>query len=152
MNIKNINIEKDLDRVMEIWLNSNIDTHDFIEKIYWENNYHMVKEILPQADIKIYTEDDKILGFIGIVENYIAGIFVDKKHRSKGIGYKLLEDAKNRYDNLSLDVYEKNIKAINFYKKNNFIENSRKKDDNNEIEINMIWKKNKDGITDGNNI
>lgn len=134
--------EKDLDRILEIWLNSNMDAHDFIDKNYWENNYNMVREILPNADIKIYSENDIILGFIGIMDNYIAGIFIDKKYRSKGIGYKLLEDAKNRYNNLTLDVYDKNIDAINFYKRNNFIEISRKLDDeNNEVELKMEWKR-----------
>ena len=34
---------KDIDRIMEIWLESTIKAHDFIEKKYWEDNYNTVK-------------------------------------------------------------------------------------------------------------
>ena len=32
-----------LDEVMKIWLETNINTHDFIEKEYWINNFDLVK-------------------------------------------------------------------------------------------------------------
>lgn len=134
--------KNELKDVMEIWLSSNIDAHDFIDKNYWKDNYKMVEEILPEADIRVYKEDGKILGFMGISDNYIAGIFVDRKYRSKGIGYKLLEDAKSRYEILNLDVYEKNIGAVKFYKKNDFKEVSRELEEkNNEIELHMEWQR-----------
>ncbi|MDY4800994.1 MAG: hypothetical protein SO183_05075 [Fusobacterium mortiferum] len=74
---------KDLERVMEIWLESNIDAHSFIDKKYWEDNYEMVKEILPSAEIYLYEENKNILGFVGLMENYIAGIFVEKNFHSQ---------------------------------------------------------------------
>ena len=58
---------KDLERVMEIWLESNIDAHSFIDKKYWEDNYEMVKEILPSAEIYLYEENKNILGFVGLL-------------------------------------------------------------------------------------
>ena len=36
---------KDIDKVMEIWLKSTIKAHNFISKEYWENNYNTVKDI-----------------------------------------------------------------------------------------------------------
>lgn len=73
---------------------------------------------------------------------YIAGLFVDSDYRSLGIGFDLLEDAKNRYDCLYLDVYKKNIGAVQFYKRNGFEKVSSKIDDiNQEIECHMIWNK-----------
>lgn len=32
-----------LDEVMKIWLETNINTHDFIEKEYWINNFDLIK-------------------------------------------------------------------------------------------------------------
>ena len=31
--------EKDLHAVMELWLESNIEAHDFIDSRYWKENY-----------------------------------------------------------------------------------------------------------------
>ena len=85
--------------------------------------------------------DGKIQGFIGIVNEYIAGIFVDKNSRSHGIGTQLLNYVKQRYTKLSLEVYEKNTRAAAFYRKENFSVLSEAIDeDTGEKEYIMIWK------------
>lgn len=38
---------KDVDRIMEIWLEGNINTHSFIKQSYWKDNYKSVRAILP---------------------------------------------------------------------------------------------------------
>ena len=49
--------ENDLDAVAQIWLDTNIKAHNFISKEYWTDNYVMVKDILPQAEIYVYEDD-----------------------------------------------------------------------------------------------
>lgn len=70
--------ENDLSAVMQIWLDINIKAHSFISKHYWMDNYDMVKKILPQAEIYVYENNGtkEIEGFIGLTDNYIAGLFV----------------------------------------------------------------------------
>ena len=43
--------EHDLPSMMNIWLETNIKAHDFIPKEFWIDNYEMVKEILPKAEL-----------------------------------------------------------------------------------------------------
>ena len=64
--------ENDLFAVMQIWLDANIKAHSFIPKDYWTDNYAMVKEILPQAEIYVCEDSDtnQIDGFIGLTDNY----------------------------------------------------------------------------------
>ncbi|CUU49844.1 N-acetyltransferase [Clostridium beijerinckii] len=110
-----------LDKVMEIWIDTNIEAHDFIPKEYWKDNFELVKQMLPSADIYIFEENNIIKGFIGIVEqNYIAGLFVKKEYQREGVGKKLIEYCKSKYSNLTLHVFTKNMTAVNFYMKNNF--------------------------------
>ncbi|MDF2878563.1 MAG: acetyltransferase [Clostridia bacterium] len=45
---------KDLLQVMEIWLDTNTQAHDFISEDYWKNNFDFVKSMLPDADIYVY--------------------------------------------------------------------------------------------------
>ena len=107
-----------------------------------EGNYNYVKEILPNAEIYVYVLKENIVGFIGINENYIEGIFIDTNNQCKGIGTSLLNKVKENRDNLTLSVYKKNINAINFYKKNDFIITSENIDkDTAEIEYTMTWNK-----------
>lgn len=136
--------KNDLPAVMQIWLDTNIKAHDFIPKEYWESNYEIVKEILPDAEIYVHEDDtaDFIDGFIGLTDNYIAGIFVKEDKQSKGIGKQLLNYVKNIKPNISLSVYQKNTKAVRFYKREQFQIVSENVDDiTNEKEFIMEWDK-----------
>ena len=79
--------ESDLSAVMKIWLDTNIKSHNFVSKEYWTSNYEMVKEILPKSEIYVYEEDDTNLidGFIGLLDSYLAGLFVKNTAQLKGI-------------------------------------------------------------------
>lgn len=59
---------------MEIWLQTNVEAHDFIPESYWRKNYESVKGMLPDAQIFIYEDGNIIQGFVGLMKDYIAGI------------------------------------------------------------------------------
>ena len=106
--------KKDINAIMRIWKNENIRTHNFISKEYWENNYKYVKDILPDADIYVYILDEQIVGFVGLNNNYVEGIFVDVNNQHKGIGTALLDKIKEYKESLTLSVYKKHVNAIKF--------------------------------------
>lgn len=134
---------KDIDDVMNIWITENIIAHSFIPNEYWKNNFKYVKNILPNAEIYVYLEDNFILGFIGLNDNYIEGIFVDSKYQGKGIGTALLNKAKEIKQQLTLSVYKKNSRAIKFYQKNGFeITEENIDEENDEVEYIMSWRYN----------
>lgn len=105
---------KDVDLIMEIWLNENIRVHEFISKDYWLFNYKFVRDNLNNAKVYVYESSNKILGFIGHRDNYIEGIFVDVSVQSMGIGSKLLNNAKKLYDFLQYLFIRKIIKPLIF--------------------------------------
>ena len=87
----------DLDRILKIWLQANIQAHDFIDRSYWEENSGLVRQLLPQARVFVWEQGGEIQGFAGIVEENIEGIFVSEQYRSKGIGAARLQEAKRRF-------------------------------------------------------
>ena len=118
--IREFNIDE-LDTVMKIWLETNIQVHDFINQSYWQGNYEMVKEMLPASTIFVYEDSNTIQGFVGLKGSYIAGIFIDVNSQSKGIGKALLDYAKDIRSELSLQVYKKNVQAVKFYLREDFV-------------------------------
>ncbi|WP_432627119.1 N-acetyltransferase [Brotaphodocola sp.] len=110
----------DINAVVDIWLDVNQKAHDFISAQYWKNNYDLVKEILPQAEVYVYEDDQKIQGFIGVSGEYIEGLFVCDGMQSQGTGKRLLDFIKDRRTKLCLNVYQKNTRAIHFYKREGF--------------------------------
>lgn len=134
--------KNDLEPVMKIWLETNMEAHSFISQEYWRDNYAKVKEILPEAEIYVWEEKKQLLGFIGLMKNYIAGIFTLKAHQSQGIGKQLMDYVKKRYPALTLTVYQKNPRAIAFYQRENFIIQAESIDNHTkEKEFIMTWKK-----------
>ena len=43
--------DNDLDEIMEIWLCSNTEAHSFVPESYWKNNFPVVKESIPKAEV-----------------------------------------------------------------------------------------------------
>lgn len=116
--------------------------HEFISKEYWQYNFKYVKDIIPNSEIYVYEVENKIIAFIGLNNNYIEGIFVRKQFQLKGIGKQLINFVKNLKEELKLNVFQKNLNAINFYKNLGFKIIDESLDINtNEKEYLMNWKR-----------
>lgn len=132
----------DIDRVMDIWLYTNIKAHDFIPESYWHGKSETVRKMLPDAELFVYEENSEIQGFVGLMGDYIAGIFVDPNSQSKGIGKELLDFVKKTRPELSLQVYKKNTRAVRFYLREGFAVLNEQTDENTgETELVMRWTK-----------
>lgn len=131
----------DIPVVMEIWLETNIKVHDFISSEYWEKNYAAVGQMMQDAEIYVCEEHGEIEGFVGLTDNYVAGIFVKEKYQSEGIGKALLDYVKERKGELVLHVYEKNERAVKFYLREGFVKVKEQiEEENQEWEYEMRWR------------
>lgn len=139
--IRNLSV-KDIDSVMRLWLSANLQSHAFIHPDYWKNSYSEVERILPRAEVYVDEEYGQIRGFIGLTDKtYIAGLFVADSMRSKGIGKHLLDYVKQSRTQLSLQVYQKNVGAVKFYRREQFTLVSEQIDERTgETEFVMHWK------------
>ncbi len=135
--------DSDLFAVMQLWLETNVQAHSFIHPCYWSGHYDPVKTALPQAETYVYESEStrRIVGFIGLTDDYINGCFVKDSEQSKGIGKQLLDHAKSTRSSLTLKVYHKNTRAIRFYEREGFTVTGESTDGGtNEKELIMTWK------------
>lgn len=131
----------DVDRVMDLWLDTNLKAHNFVHAAYWRNNFELVKEMLPQAEVYVYEDAGEIQGFVGLSGEYIEGIFVADETQSQGIGKRLLDHMKAIKDTLRLNVYQKNTRAIRFYQREGFVIQHEGSDESTgEKEYTMLWR------------
>ena len=72
---------RDLDRIMEIWLEGKLTAHPFIKEEYWRQNFETVRSALPKAEVYVFEEEGEVQGFIGMDADYIAGLFVAEGRR-----------------------------------------------------------------------
>lgn len=135
---------RDLPEVLEIWMEGNMAAHHFIEEHYWTDCYEMVKDALPRAEVYVYEDEasNRIRGFIGLQDDYIAGLFVNEVSRSKGIGRMLLDHAKHKKAMLRLNVFCRNLRGVQFYLRQGFeIQGKATDDSTREEEFSMVWRK-----------
>lgn len=136
--------EADIDRVVNLWLATNIKAHYFIPDQYWKSHIDLVKEMLPQAEVYVYENDFQIEGFIGLDDEYVEGIFVCDERQSQGIGKLLLNFVKEKKTKLYLNVYQKNARAIHFYQREGFEIQSEGLDEvTGEKDYVMVWQSGK---------
>ncbi|WP_407731750.1 N-acetyltransferase [Pseudocitrobacter faecalis] len=108
---------KSLDPVLTLWLESTTFAHPFIDEQYWHDSLALVRNVyLPAAQTWVWEENDTLLGFISVMDNqFVGALFVAPQALHRGIGSALLNEVKQRYPMLSLEVYQKNGRAVNFY-------------------------------------
>lgn len=133
----------DIPTVVNLWYETSISAHDFIAPDYWKANMEaMATNYLPNSETYLAVNGDEISGFVSMVDNYLAAIFVRKDAQGTGIGRKLMSLVKETRSAIELKVYKKNADSVNFYKKQDFKIISEQKDENTgEIEVVMRWNK-----------
>ncbi len=113
--------KEDLEQLINVWHQSSLLAHPFLESSFQEKVKNDMKEIyLPDSDTWVYEEANKILGFISMIGNQIGGLFVLPNNHSNGIGTTLVNHINNYHDHLEVEVFQKNIIGRSFYKKYGF--------------------------------
>ena len=130
----------DAGQVMAIWLRGNEDAHPFVDPAYWHSHAAEVRGQLLEAEVLVCEEEGAIVGFVGVQRDFIAGLFVRRGARGKGIGKRLLDAVKTTHPSLTLSVYRKNGRAAAFYAREGFVVVSESIDpETGEAEQTLRW-------------
>ena len=133
---------EELDQIMRLWLQGNLQAHQFIRAEYWKSNASLVRPLIQQSTLWIVRKGSAVIAFCGLQQDFIAGFFVDEKHRGRGVGTALMSKLQATYPKLRLTVYRKNIRATQFYKRQGFsVLTNRRDEETGEVEDVMVWEK-----------
>lgn len=117
--------DADLDSIMLLWLRSTLAAHPFIDESYWYESASMVREsFLPQAVtwVACPASRKEIAGFISVInQQFVGALFVDAPFYGQGVAQQLMAQARSRYGKLLLEVYQQNLRAVAFYRKEGFV-------------------------------
>ncbi|WP_230353033.1 N-acetyltransferase [Lelliottia sp. WAP21] len=129
--------------LLRLWLESTTEAHPFIDAQYWKESEPLVRDTyLPSAETWVWMDASELRGFISVMHSqFIGALFVATAHLGKGIGKALITHVKQRYPDLSLEVYQKNSRAVNFYHAQGFrIEDSAWQDETQHPTWIMRWR------------
>ncbi|WP_050181032.1 GNAT family N-acetyltransferase [Domibacillus robiginosus] len=142
MNIR-LKKENEIEDLVKIWYEGSLIAHDFIDETYWKSQRNDMKEkYLPLSETYVIADETEIVGFISMVDSYLAALFIDHSHQGNGYGEELLRFVKEQKETIQLKVYQKNKQAFQFYLKNGFIAKKELLDESTgEKEFLMEWTK-----------
>ncbi len=68
---------EDMEEIVEIWLLASLQAHDFVDaSCWWQAQEDLRTRYLNRAAIWVFEERGDLLGFMALVDNYLAALFV----------------------------------------------------------------------------
>ena len=108
---------QNLSPLINVWMESTRFAHPFIDARYWQESEAVVRDTyLPLAQTWVWEGNSGLDGFISVLDaQFIGALFVRPAMIGHGIGKALITHVKQRFNWLSLEVYQKNYRAVHFY-------------------------------------
>ncbi len=100
--------------------------------------------MIDQDWVTVAETDEGIVGFLALNQSEVHSLYLAPKARGRGIGQRLLDDAKSKRAELSLFAFQLNLRACRFYERNGFAEIARSDgadNDENLPDIKYVWKR-----------
>ncbi|MFF7245681.1 GNAT family N-acetyltransferase [Embleya sp. NPDC008237] len=128
----------DEDAAVDVWSRAGRIAHPFIPGEGEGERERKMREIyLVHADNWVAEVDGRVVALLGLILGEvdgvncreIGGLFVAPEAQGTGVGRLLVEHAATLHGALTLEVYEKNTRARDFYARVGFTEHSRRTDE-----------------------
>ncbi len=115
----------EVERVIELWNETCIDTYDFIEI---ERSYSLedrraffLERIEPACELWVAVDAGSLIGYLALRQSYVDRLYVLPRAQRRGAGAALIQKARERSPGgLELHTHQKNTKARTFYEKEGF--------------------------------
>lgn len=112
---------EDRDRLVEIWHQASRVGHPFLSEQDLAEQKVLVRDIyLPKAENWVASHAGEPLGFVGLLDCFVGGLFVHPSAHGRGVGRALIEHAAEVRGQLEVEVYALNVGALEFYQRLGF--------------------------------
>ena len=115
--------DSDKQRLLEIYDTAIPLAHDFLDKSIRDQERRICEEFFDRDDSQTFVLeiDGEVVGFSTIKnETKMASFFIDPQFQRKRLGTELMKSIQKNKQTIELAVYERNRKALSFYRKNGF--------------------------------
>lgn len=122
-----------------IWFAASRIAHAFLGEDKLREQSKLVSDYyLPQAETWVACLSDQPVGFIGLIDTTIGGLFVKPQAQGMGAGRALISHGLSLKPQLSLEVYTLNPRTRSFYEKLGFKEVGRRPVDDEGLPFEQI--------------
>lgn len=122
-----------------LWYQASLEAHGFLGEARLQEQRKLVEDIyLEKAETWVACLDGRPVGFIGLLDSFVGGLFVAPSAQGHGIGRRLIAYALALKGQLMLEVYADNARACAFYRQLGFREISRRPKDDDDLPFENI--------------
>ncbi len=129
----------DTSRLSDIWYRASLRAHPFLGRQRLSEQRKLIETVyLPKAETWVACLENRPVGFIGLLDAFIGGLFVDPDRHRGGIGRALVAHALGLKGELTVEVYAANAGACAFYRRQGFTETARRPQDDNGLPFELV--------------
>jgi putative hydrolase of the HAD superfamily len=111
----------DNEAAVEVWAKASALAHPFLSQAFQERERKLTATVfLPNSETWVWEAEGRVVGFISMHKQEVAGLFVDPEHQRAGIGHALMDHARAIKGHLELEVFTQNPQGRAFYAKYGF--------------------------------
>ena len=108
--------DEDMDAVVSSWRVATELAHPFLIKDFLDSEAIALREIyLPATETWVTEVDGKVVGFIALMGNEIAALFLVPSFHGRGLGNAMVDKAVKEKGALRVEVFEQNPIGRRFY-------------------------------------
>jgi len=108
--------EEDTDAVVSSWRVATELAHPFLNKDFLDSEAIALRDIyLPATETWVTEIDENVIGFIAMMGNEIAGLFLIPSFHGQGFGRAMVDKAFKEKGSLTVEVFEQNPIGRRFY-------------------------------------
>lgn len=114
--------------LLDIWLRSVQATHTFVSSENIQAMIPQVREYLASAEREFWVlcdDSGTVMGFMGLSEGNMQSLFLAPEFQGCGGGRRMVNHARSRHGELTVDVNEQNTAARAFYERCGFVVEGR---------------------------
>jgi putative acetyltransferase len=114
--------KSDQEELLSSWENASKLAHPFLTNDLLESTRKNIPVVLlPKADTWVYEREGVVVGFISLIGNEVAALFVQPAFHGAGAGRALVDKARELHGDLEVEVFEVNSISLQFYLKYGFV-------------------------------
>ena len=99
----------DIDAVIEIWFDASQVAHPFLQADFLAEERRKIRAIyMPAIETWVHATTESVDGFIGMMGNEVASLFVRPEKHGQGIGKELMDFVGQFHDELEVEVFKEN--------------------------------------------
>lgn len=112
----------DLEPLLSVWEGASQVGHPFLSPAFLKSERKNIPAVyLPSGDTWVAIINDRLVGFTILHGNEVGALFVDPNFHGDGVGFELMNKAKELHGQLKVEVFKENTIGYNFYARYGFL-------------------------------